>query len=37
MRHEKEWYTCDRCKSEIEMMPGRRTFFYKESDYISRI
>lgn len=21
MRHEKEWYTCDRCESEIEMMP----------------
>ena len=30
MRHEKEWYTCDRCESEIEMMPQRRTFFTRK-------
>lgn len=30
MRHEKEWYTCDRCESEIKMMPGRRTFFTRK-------
>lgn len=30
MRHEKEWYTCDRCGSEIKMMPERRTFFTRK-------
>ena len=24
MKHEKEWYTCDRCESEIKMMPESR-------------
>ena len=30
MRHEKEWYTCDRCESEIKMMPERRTFLTRK-------
>lgn len=30
MRHEKEWYTCDRCESEIKMMPKRRTFLTRK-------
>ena len=25
MKHEKEWYTCDRCGSEIKMLPEKRT------------
>lgn len=30
MKHEKEWYTCDRCGSEIKMMTERRTFLTRK-------
>lgn len=30
MKHEKEWYTCDRCGSVIERMPEKRTFSHRK-------
>ena len=29
MKHEKEWYTCDRCGNEIDRLPGERSWFTK--------
>lgn len=29
MRHEEEWYTCDRCGKEVETVPERLNFIWR--------
>ncbi len=35
MRHEKEWRTCDRCGSKIEIKPRNKIKFTRVAQYLS--